>query len=183
VWTRPDHVLGTPVDRRLLLAHTETVAVAVTGLVAFPTGFDFTLIVVRRRAAGDPATFWRSFQHAFPGGPVPDDFLRLGVQFSDGSSATNLDPLSRRLPASGDTPAGPLLMPGGGGGGVSRHEMRFWVWPLPPPGALGFVCEWPSHGIGETRVEVDAQLLLDAAVQAVPLWPDDEVTAKDEPPG
>jgi hypothetical protein len=52
--------------------------------------------------------------------------------------------------------------------------MSYWVWPLPPPGPVTFVCEWPAHGIGESRADVDARLIREAAVRAVPLWPDDE---------
>jgi len=49
--------------------------------------------------------------------------------------------------------------------------MRFWLWPLPPPGPLAFVCEWPKKGIGERRVDIDASVVLDAAARAEPLWP------------
>jgi hypothetical protein len=52
--------------------------------------------------------------------------------------------------------------------------MRYWVWPLPPPGPVEFVCEWPLHGIAESRGALDAQLIVDAAARAIPLWPDDE---------
>jgi hypothetical protein len=47
-----------------------------------------------------------------------------------------------------------------------------WVWGLPPPGPLAFVCEWPARGIPETRVEIDAGLVLEAAGRAVAIWPD-----------
>lgn len=38
-------------------------------------------------------------------------------------------------------------------------------------GPLAFVCEWPALGISETRTEIDAQLILDAASQSIVLWP------------
>jgi hypothetical protein len=47
-----------------------------------------------------------------------------------------------------------------------------WVWGLPPPGQLAFVCEWPARNIPETRVEIEAGLVLEAASRAVPIWPD-----------
>ena len=50
---------------------------------------------------------------------------------------------------------------------------RVGVWPLPPPGPVSFVCELPARGIPESRVEVDAQLILDAAGRAIRLWPED----------
>jgi hypothetical protein len=46
-------------------------------------------------------------------------------------------------------------------------------WPLPPPGPLAFVCEWPAAGIAVTRSEIDAQLVLDAADRAQLIFPDD----------
>jgi hypothetical protein len=34
------------------------------------------------------------------------------------------------------------------------------------------VVEWPARGILETRAEIDAGLVLEAAARAVPLWLD-----------
>jgi hypothetical protein len=34
------------------------------------------------------------------------------------------------------------------------------------------VCEWPARGIAESRVEIDAGSILEAAGRAVTLWPD-----------
>jgi hypothetical protein len=100
------------------------------------------------------------------------DLLRLGIQFSDGSKATNL-PGSR--PFWGDpneVPDGPVLWErGGSGGGGGRWRECFWVWPLPPEGALSFVCEWPVAGIPETRTEIDSVLILDAAADPIAVWP------------
>jgi hypothetical protein len=51
--------------------------------------------------------------------------------------------------------------------------MRYWVWPLPPPGPLTFVVEWPAHGIAESRAELDTQPILDAAARAIQVFPED----------
>jgi hypothetical protein len=51
-------------------------------------------------------------------------------------------------------------------------EVDVWMWGLPPPGPLVFASEWPARGISETRVEIDAGLVLEAAGRAVPIWPD-----------
>jgi len=61
-----------------------------------------------------------------------------------------------------------------GGGSRRRHVARWWAWPLPPKGPLELVSEWPAFGIPETRAELDAQLILDAADRSIRLWPDDE---------
>jgi hypothetical protein len=38
---------------------------------------------------------------------------------------------------------------------------------------LGFVCEWPGRGIAESRAEIDAVSILQAAGRAVTLWSDE----------
>ena len=48
-----------------------------------------------------------------------------------------------------------------------------WMWPLPLPGPLVFVCEWRAEGIELTRHELDAQVILDAAAEVDELWPDE----------
>ncbi len=52
-------------------------------------------------------------------------------------------------------------------------DNHYWVWGLPPPGPLVFVCEWPARGIGQSRMQADARLVLEAAERAVPIWPED----------
>jgi hypothetical protein len=49
-----------------------------------------------------------------------------------------------------------VLHQGGGGGGSGAFEWHDWLWPLPPPGPLVFVCAWPALALPETRTELDA---------------------------
>jgi hypothetical protein len=94
------------------------------------------------------------------------------VQFADGRKVTNLDRypfVPEDLP-----PDQPVLVEagvGGEGGRLGRGAiwaLELAVQPLPPPGPLAFVCAWPARGIPETRVEIDAGLILAAAAAAVP---------------
>ncbi|MGO8906438.1 MAG: hypothetical protein ACLQMH_12565 [Solirubrobacteraceae bacterium] len=55
---------------------------------------------------------------------------------------------------------------GGGGGDGRNWKQTIWIWPLPPPGRLTFVCQSPAAGIELTRREVEAQLVLEAATRA-----------------
>jgi hypothetical protein len=64
------------------------------------------------------------------------------------------------------------MFPLGGGGGGGRWSHANWVWPLPPPGPLTFVCEWPGLDIPLTRVAMDAERIRDAGGRAELLWPD-----------
>ncbi|WP_328850762.1 hypothetical protein OG994_21500 [Micromonospora globbae] len=170
---KPEAVLPARVPQEFLLAHTPDAAVAVTDLLAFPTGFQCTLAAVVRRErfglAFDPTLqreLWRLREE-----PLPDEFLRFGVQFPDGRVATNLTQVPFPQVA---LPAGPVLLPDSGSGSDRRYDMGFWIWPLPPAGPVTFVCQWPIFGIPECRSTVDAQLILDAARRAVQLWPDDD---------
>jgi hypothetical protein len=57
------------------------------------------------------------------------------------------------------------------GGSITRqHRMdgRWWVWPLPPPGRLDFICRL---GETETRLSIEAQLILDASHRSTQAWP------------
>src|SRR5690606_19236221 len=96
-----------------------------------------------------------------------------GLRYSDGSTVTNMD--VRPLPAPDEIPNAPLMIP------VSvscddlerRGELRSWVWPLPPPGPMDFVIQWPSAGIDETSVVIDTKPILDSARRCTRLWPQD----------
>jgi hypothetical protein len=163
---RPDGVLATPVPVRLVLAHTGQAAIAVTGLQAFPTGFDLRISVELRTAV--PGLGDASFLGALDGQPADDEFLRLGIQFSTGEKAANTE-----LSATRDVsvPAGPIMKLRIAGAGALSRDWLYWVSPLPPAGPLAFVCEWPALAVAESRSEIDGQLLLDAAADSITLWP------------
>lgn len=63
-----------------------------------------------------------------------------------------------------------VLSPGGGSGGGLTYEQSYWVSPLPPAGAVTFVCSWPAFGIDESTAVIDATALLLAAERSVVLW-------------
>jgi hypothetical protein len=146
-----------PVDT-LLLGRTDQVAVAVTGLSAFSAGFEIFLTARIRPSTDNPDEHLR-------GGPrdlaAARRSFRFGLQFSDGGKVAASP--GRGRPDHDSEPAGPVLHPFAGGGGPHSLISRWWTWPLPPAGSLEFVCEWPDFGISESRVGIDAQLVLDAA--------------------
>jgi hypothetical protein len=157
----------------LVIARTDETVVAIAGIQAYPAGFGFTLCLrLRNASAREEQQFPYLLDRApFGGDPLPDEFLRFGVQFADGRKATNLD----RPPhdPEGQEPDRPVLIQHGGGGGGSAWDMEHWVWPLPPPGPLAFVCEWPGRAIAESRAKIDAASILEAARRTVTFWPDD----------
>ena len=140
------------------------VAVCVTRVVAYASGFELDVLTISDPTAGEELDPFFMARRRGPRGGLEEGSLRFGVQFSDGAKATNVG--GPRPPRLEDQPAGPVLTSHGGGGGGSRWSQQFWVWPLPPPGPLAFVCEWTAVSIPLTRHEIDAQLILDAAERA-----------------
>jgi hypothetical protein len=154
----------------LLLVSTDMVAVSLGGFVAYPAGTEFTLAVRRRSGAEDSEWIDRQMHlRRRRGGDVPPEFLRLGVEFADARRATNLGWHAQFEPGEGAADR-PVLVDRGGGGGGTRFDQRYWLWPLPPPGRLSFVAEWPREGVVLTRVDVDASSFVEAATRARTLW-------------
>ena len=147
----------------LQLGRTEQVAVASTGISVYAAGFEIFVTARIRPGARDPES----------GMPDPPRDLgaarrsfRFGLQLSDGRKVISRH--GGRRPDDDAEPAGPILRPFLGGGGPRSHFSRWRAWPLPPPGPLESVCEWPTFGIAETRASIDA------ARRSVRPWPEDE---------
>jgi len=167
----PGGTLPGVVALELVLAQTERVAVYVAQLLSYPTGFAFDVIAVSAPGTEeelDPLLFGRHYRRRPRSEEISPEMLRLGVQFSDGTKATNTS--GRHFDS--DPPPGPVMQPAGGHGGGGSSQQTFWVWPLPPSGPLSFVCEWPVAEIALTRQQLDAQIILDAASRAQVLFPD-----------
>ncbi len=175
-WYRQDNYLGQIVPIQFVLARSAKTLIAVLHLVAYPNGFEFQLV-----ALVHPDVQSEESMLGFAGRPyyskpnpdpsrLPDELFRFGIQFADGSKATTLE--ERRLWFGSDRPKAPMLQPIGSGGTSPRQlNAGYWVWPLPPPGPLAMVCEWPAFGITLTRHEIDAVQIREAAARAAPLWP------------
>jgi hypothetical protein len=176
-WVEPpaDLVPGiVPVE--LILARTPQRAIGLTGIRAYPTGFGCTLHLRLRQIIPGEQSFFGIFGmfdmlELDPAGELADYYLRFGVGFADGRKATNLQrhrDLENGVPL--DPPALRLIR--WEGYDLLAQEVDVWVYGLPPPGPVAFVCEWPARGIPETQVELDAGLVLEAAARAVSIWPD-----------
>ena len=164
--------IGVPVPLVRLLARNERVAVIVGGVVAYPAGFSLTVTAFHRML--DVSAGHRHMGHAGAQGEA--GALRFGLSFADGTKVTNMRSF---LPPRVAT--APTLQGRGGGGGGRKFSSAFWCRPLPPPGRLTLVCEWPAYGIAETREDVDAAMIIDAAARATAIWPDD--VDLPDPPG
>ena len=129
-WLRPPETMVpgiVPVE--LVVARTDTQAVLVTDLRAYPTGLEFNLTGRPRPDRPGPPRFE----------PVIDRHHRyvlrnrwLELRFADGQTVST-DP--RRWPRTFETeqPDPPFLYCHGGGGSEGWRS-RHWLWGLPPPG-------------------------------------------------
>jgi hypothetical protein len=137
-------------------------AVAVTGLLAYSNGFEF--LVTRLVLSDWPAS--SVVRGPSPGGPRKfREPFQIGVEFAGGGQAFTGSVVQPGYP---DEPDRPFLYPGGTITKEHQQDSRWWVWPLPPPGRLDFVCRL---GEAESRVSIDAQLILDASHRSLPAWP------------
>src|SRR4051812_31779170 len=174
-WTgSPLRTVPALLTEQVVLAHTDRVSVVVGEFAVYPTGLTFSVQTIPRRYS--PREWagldFHGYAHRVTErGELAPELLRYGIEFSDGRRATSLDVLTRRDEDPDVAPAAPLMRPLGGGGGGGRWEHRNWLWPIPPPGPLAFVCEWPALEIRLTRATVDAEVIRDAARRAVVLWP------------
>jgi hypothetical protein len=171
----PEDELPVCVPLALVLARSEKAVIALSHASAYSTGIGIELMVQVRGLPGREAQRLFHEQHLPPTEDDPSPaYLRLGVELADGSRASNLGG-RRQSDDPEQPPEGQLLRPYGGGGGSSRPgwvSMRpsFWLWPLPPPGAVRVVCEWPLLDIPLTTVELDGGELRSAASRALKLW-------------
>jgi hypothetical protein len=148
-------------------------AIGLTGIRAYPTGFVCTLhLRLRQVISGEQSNFgaFNMFGDGVdPAGEFADYYLRFGVGFADGRKATNLD--HRRDLDEVPAPDPPTLrLVRWEGYDLLVWEVDVWVWGLPPPGPLAFVCAWPAGQIPASGAEIDARLVLEAADRAVSVW-------------
>lgn len=143
---------------------------------AYPDGIDFTVSSYLHRSVNRRR---RRYLHqpmmlhdiAEPGEPIPEELLRFGLIWPDGGRATNLDDWGRSRQDATEPTHG--LEFDGGGGSDSERSQDYWAWPLPGPGQLRIVIEWPAFGIDETTGSIDGELLVEASKRARPVWPED----------
>ena len=178
LWLPPEDELGVCVPLSIVAARSENAVVALTHATAFSTGVGFQLFAAARNL--DERTLQRLFheQHLLAGeAEPPDGLLRVGIELSDGERISNLGNPHHHLWQPGAEPEGPLLIPhggGGGSGGSGRITLSpgYWLWPLPGRGLLRLYVEWPALDIALTHVELDSDVLLEAAKRSRQVWDD-----------
>jgi hypothetical protein len=162
----PDGVVPVTLPVERVIARTDAVVIYLAALVAYPTGFQFDLFVLADGSDEELDPFDFSYRETGRRtGEIQPGLLRLGFAFADGTKATNTGAYFNQHEWGEDAarPDAPVMAGGPGSGDQGTWQSTWWVWPLPPPGPLQFVCEWPAAAIPQTRVDLDGASLLDAA--------------------
>jgi hypothetical protein len=168
-WLRTNGVIPGVAPAALELIRTDEVAVAISGLRAYPNGFEFT-VHARVRHEDLPWGMSPTDSIADPRTrQAPEKALRLGVLYADGRRASTVS----RYSETGEEASGEHLtfLEVGRGGTDRQWNGDFWVHPLPPSGLVTFVASWLLYGMDETRAEMDSSAVHEAASRAVTLWP------------
>jgi hypothetical protein len=148
----------------LQFEQTEASAVAVTCVLAYSHGFEFFVTRILRPDGPGFGHGTGPTPSRLRRGPAVHQSLEIGLEFADGGRVFATD-----VPPPSDVEAaGPVLLFGGGVGSAHRSDDRWWAWPLPPSGRLDFICRF---GAVETRVSMEARLILDASQRSVQAWP------------
>lgn len=153
------------VVRALAESPRATVTLILTRVV--PDGFEFDIEVQLRRPQPDSVLdsegdrwvpFYMDDVGALPKDDLPDYVFRLGIEYPGGGRTSTLPWTKQRHSA----PVTPLLIGLHGGGLPDVYRESFWITPLPPPGAVKFVVEWPAGGVHEQGTTVPASTILSA---------------------
>ncbi|GIH27573.1 hypothetical protein Aph01nite_58830 [Acrocarpospora phusangensis] len=169
----------------LILARTPDIAIALPAIQAFSTGCLMNVDLVMRRRTLSPGDFQALMLSVYPhmvtgvtADHLPDNLLRFGTRFADGTKTTTVGQRFDRADLPQDPPPGPRLswLLGGSsmrsGDDVGLITMGLWLWPLPPPETFELAVEWPASGINLTLTDVDGTAIVSAAQHSIPYWPD-----------
>ncbi|MEU7899402.1 hypothetical protein AB0B45_41950 [Nonomuraea sp. NPDC049152] len=182
----PAEEMGTVMVSGLVLARNPNVAITLPTIKAFRTGCLTNVDIVMRRHTLSPDDFQALQLSVYPhmitgvsAGRIPDNLLRFGVRFADGTKATTVGQRFDRTQLPQDPPPGPRLTWQLGGVSIRSGDedasvitIGLWLWPLPPQESFELGVEWPVGGIELSIVNLDGAAIMSAAQQSVPYWPD-----------
>lgn len=187
-WLYPDARLNPPGDElcavvageSFVIGSSARATIAVTAIRVYSTG---TRLDIEWTLTRDPRNYldWHraATDHTRPFGPVLSSadrsnpcLVRYGVEFADGRAATNVDEEAAE-PGTLRAAVRVSIHKGGGQGGISDSgsgggSTSLYICPLPPPGELRLIIEWPVFEIVETVTALDSNEILAAAERVQP---------------
>jgi hypothetical protein len=170
----PQDELGVCLPVSRVLGRSDRAVIALKSITVHSTGMLLELVAVARGLRQAEANGLFHQQHlADPEEGLPDGFIRVGLEYGDGTRVSNLD--RRHLWQSDQEPDGPVLYQASGGGGQTGRggvsmSPAYWLWPLPPAGSLDLAVEWPALGIKLSRTQFEGDAIAGTAQRARSLW-------------
>jgi hypothetical protein len=177
VFRPPEDIVGAVVPLDLDVGTNDEVAMAITHLTVYPSGFGFDFTALTKEDPGVVCADELALAREAEEDPVGLQFHQ-GVEFADGRRADSLThwiSINRpAMPNQMHLPSDPLteisLRAGGAGPYSRRYSGSGWVWPLPPEGPLTFWVGWPAAGLPSRPSVIDAATVLDVVGAATVLW-------------
>lgn len=150
-YASPSVELGVCLPINEIIGRSSKAAIGLLGLVAYPAGLKFRFAA----AWNDPDLVEEANRPwmAFHGDP--EQVLKLGLRYADGSVFTNLD---RHFSQTVGLPSG------------LRQDITWWVPAIPPDGAVEVFCEWLVAGIGTSRLELEGEPIRQASAIPSVRW-------------
>jgi hypothetical protein len=166
------HTVPGAVPEPVVVAATPLVTVIATLTVA-DDELGVTWHTICRRVPTGPAADQLALREVARRGPLPDEFLRLGIAYADGRTATNL-PWEDADELDEDEELDPDRLrwrTRGGSGTPTVATTSVVVAPGPDAGPVTLVCEWPALGVAEHRATVPHDVLDRARLLAISVEP------------
>ncbi len=173
----PENTVEAVVPLDLDVGTNDRVAMSITDLRVYPTGFGFGFTALTIDRPGVVCADEMEVARTTGEDPIELQF-HVGVEFADGRRADDHSHwIAANFPARTDRPrlaSDPLTDITVQFDGVGPYDRRYsasgWVWPLPPPGPLTFWVAWPAAGVRSRPNVIDAATVLDAVGDATVLW-------------
>jgi hypothetical protein len=168
------HTVPGAVPEPIVVAATSLVTIVATLTVA-EDALGVTWHAICRRVPTGAARDQLALRDAARRGPLPDEFLRLGVAYDDGRAVTNLpwDDEDERDEEADDDGRLSWRM-AGGSGTPTVATANVLVVPGPEDGPVTLVCEWPAMGVPESRATVPHDVIDRARLLAISVEPIDD---------
>jgi hypothetical protein len=169
IWTGPsEFTMARLIPINEVVARTDRAAILLVAVASYANGFDLAFEVKGRVPLSRGAIASDTAPWDLTTGP---NRLRFGFVFSDGRAAGGEPTDIWNMPKDEQgLPYTPVILLRGVQMGLHTFDVRAWGWPLPPPGKLMVHAAWGALGVQEHSLELDADVILDAATQTSELW-------------
>lgn len=167
------HTIPGAVPEPIVVASTPFVTIVAT-LTVSEAALGVTWHTISRRVLTGLSRDQMSLREAARTASLPDEFLRLGVAYDDGRTATNLPWEADDAEPDADDPTQLAWRMRGGSGSPTVTTSSVVVEPGPDAGPVTLVCEWPALGVPESRATIPFDVIDRARLLAITVEPLDE---------